>query len=189
MASTYLKSVLMKILNIRYAVILFSTLIIGSCKKTSDGPPQGFRFEYDSKTYTRDIVNNLADCGLNFNDTYDAIGVTIAKPDIFGSKIIFYAPDCACLFPASWDMDENCNINTNGESFDSSKVYYYKSGSFKSTKSNCIQKSGTDIVTGLRYTYLICDYAGSFSLILENNKSETIEIRNGSFDQTYQFHL
>jgi hypothetical protein len=184
----------MKTFNTRCAVILFSVLIFHSCKKTSNEPGnsgmQGFSFEYNSKTYNETIVNNTTDCGLEFNGAYDAIGVIIDKPNVFGGKIIFHTPDCAYIVPSTnWDMDENCSINAHGESYDSSSVYYYKSGSFMSTKSNCVEKSGTDIYTNLPYRYMICDYLGTFSLILENKKGETIEITNGSFNKTYQFDL
>jgi hypothetical protein len=184
----------MKAFSVRCTIILFSVLIFYNCKKTSNEPGnsglQGFTFEYNSKTYNKTLINNVADCSLDFNDNHDAIGVTIEKPDIFGGKIIFYAPDCACLVPSTnWDMDENCSINAHGESFDSSEVYYYKYGSFKSTKSNCVEKSGIDIFTNLPYKYMLCDFLGSFSLILENKRGETIEISNGSFNETYQFDL
>ena len=52
-------------------------------------------------------------------------------------------------------------------------------GSLNVSFSNCVAKSGVDIVTGLNYQYIDCAALGTFDLILVNKNNETIKITNG----------
>lgn len=173
-------------------VLCFSS-VFSACKKTnnqlSDNEPTHFSFEYNGRIYQSTVTNGVSDWGLIFNNVHEAIGIVIDMPNIFGGRIIFKVPDCAYLIPfMNWDIREpGCSIYTDGQTIDSSTIYYYKSGSISSTKSNCRVKTGTDWITGLNYNYTLCDYAGTFLITVENKKGDIIGIKNGSFKITYQF--
>ena len=170
-------------------LIMVGAWLLSSCKKSgssgNDNPGTPLSYKYHGTMYDGSDGNwGIINAGTT------VVGVTINRPDLFGGTIAFKSPDCAYLSPASREVTEHagCILTyADGTAIDSSEVYLYKSGVFISTTSNCKQKKVTDIFTGETTTVEECDVKANFSLVLVNNKGDSIEIEDGIINARFQF--
>jgi len=121
----------------------------------------------------------LSDGGLiSSGSTY---GVLISRPDIFGGTIYFREPGCAYLEPTGTNFSlasPGCQLISGGP-IDSTKVYFYQSGTVNISKSDCEHKREPDLVFGGFLEHDECTLSGDFSLTLVNKNNATIKITNG----------
>src|SRR4030095_2361178 len=168
----------------RLLLVISAIVVLFSCKKTGDEKKEHkFSFEFNGKKYN-DPSNAsiiLVSGGLDL--------LFIERKDLFGGEIFFYANssisnNCAYLVPAGEHYVAHlpgCILYDGGVPVDSVTTYYYRSGNFSYSKSNCLRKTEISPTTGARVEFDVCDVSGSFSLTLGNKINKTIAITNGSF--------
>jgi len=171
-------------------ILIFISLafFFASCKKSeSTVVPEkdDFSFTYNGQNYNYSIFGNTANAGVGkgMNGTPNLF---IDMVNLFGGRIYFEKTGCAYLEPefSYIILNSGCMLSVQNPSggplpIDSSKVFLYESGSLNVSFSNCISKSGVDIITGLPYQYNDCAAIGTFDLTLKNNNNSTIKITNG----------
>jgi hypothetical protein len=178
-----------------FTILLFfaACLIFSACKKSGSSaidiaPHNALTYEFQGKIYDgADGTEGRWD--LIYNNNKNITGIRIYRPDLFGGSVNFIAPGCAYLSTNSnilINEDINCAITyADGTPIDSSKVYFYQSGTFTSTTSNCTHQSGY-VIIGVG-SYDLCDIVVNFSVTLVNNKGDKIEIKNGKVTGNYAF--
>jgi hypothetical protein len=78
-------------------------------------------------------------------------------------------------------MNTQCRIKVDGLNLiDSTKIYFYRSGSVQYSVTDCEYHSGYTI-DGTPSSWDECTITGSFALTLGNKNNDLIEIKNGSF--------
>jgi hypothetical protein len=171
-------------------IIIFISLalLFASCKKSDskvEPEKDEFSFTYNGQNYNYSITGNVANAGVG-KGTDGTPNIGIDMVNLFGGRVYFEKTGCAYLEPefSYIILNSGCMLSVQNPSgsplpIDSSKVFLYESGTLNISFSNCISKSGVDIITGLPYQYNDCAAIGTFDLTLKNNNNSTIKITNG----------
>ena len=176
----------MKYLPILTAIFL-TYFFIGCKKDNGDVSPEidEFSFYYNGQKFNYSITANVANAGVAKGADGNP-DIHIYMTDVFNGTIRFLNTGCAFLEPPfnTVSVGQGCILSSvdslgNSIPIDSIKVFIYQSGTSNVSFTNCVRKSGFDIITGLNYQYDDCAASGTFDLTLSNKNDSTIKITNG----------
>jgi hypothetical protein len=98
---------------------------------------------------------------------------------------------CGVLIPKGFQFKlsgppEHCNLpiptlNQNGDSVSVESAFYYASGTFDYSKSNCGNKTYFELSCLCNMQGTACDVSGTFNLTFKNGFNETITLTDGNF--------